>query len=155
MPTPIHKVTHNPIPTSLFCFNMLFVINARGKAQHLGIQLPARCDHVGMGLWVTLCIGVGIFLFLSFSWSDIDPYIPPSFHRNDFSTCSTHFSFGAKHQPFFAPRAHILYTRACPAGRPPHADNAPPAPAPPCTHVYNRMLWRCSVSAREEPHDLP
>ena len=25
MPTPRHKVTHNPIPTCLFCFNMLFV----------------------------------------------------------------------------------------------------------------------------------
>ena len=25
MPTPRQKVTHNPIPTSLFCFNMLFV----------------------------------------------------------------------------------------------------------------------------------
>ena len=25
MPTPRHKVTHNPIPTSLFCFNKLFV----------------------------------------------------------------------------------------------------------------------------------
>ena len=25
MPTPRNKVTHNPIPTSLFCFNMLFV----------------------------------------------------------------------------------------------------------------------------------
>ena len=25
MPTPRHKVTNNPIPTSLFCFNMLFV----------------------------------------------------------------------------------------------------------------------------------
>ena len=36
MPTPRHKVTHNPIPTSLFCFNMLFVClfvtNALGKA---------------------------------------------------------------------------------------------------------------------------
>ena len=42
MPTPIHKVTHNPIPTSLTC--CLFVINARGKAHHLGIQLPACCD---------------------------------------------------------------------------------------------------------------
>ena len=28
MPTPRHKVTHNPIPTSLFCFNGL----ALGKA---------------------------------------------------------------------------------------------------------------------------
>ena len=42
MPTPIHKVTHNPIPTSLTC--CLFVINARGEAQHLGIHLPACCD---------------------------------------------------------------------------------------------------------------
>ena len=25
---------------------------------------------------------------------------PPSFHRNDFSTCSTHFSFGVKPQFF-------------------------------------------------------
>ena len=32
MPTPRHKVTHNPIPTSLFCFNMLFVCLALGKA---------------------------------------------------------------------------------------------------------------------------
>ena len=36
MPTPRHKVTHNPIPTSLFCFNMLFVclfaMNVLGKA---------------------------------------------------------------------------------------------------------------------------
>ena len=33
MPTPRHKVTHNPIPTSLFCFNMLFVcLFALGKA---------------------------------------------------------------------------------------------------------------------------
>ena len=36
MPTPRHNVTHNPIPTSLFCFNMLFVclfvMNALGKA---------------------------------------------------------------------------------------------------------------------------
>ena len=38
MPTPRHKVTHNPIPTSLFCFNMLFVcvMNAlyRQSKQH-------------------------------------------------------------------------------------------------------------------------
>ena len=38
MPTPRHKVTHNPIPTSLFCFNIcclfvcLFVMNALSKA---------------------------------------------------------------------------------------------------------------------------
>ena len=36
MPTPRHKVTHNPIPTSLFCFNMLFGMNAlyRQSKQH-------------------------------------------------------------------------------------------------------------------------
>ena len=33
MLTPRHKVTHNPIPTSLFCFVVcLFVMNALGKA---------------------------------------------------------------------------------------------------------------------------
>ena len=49
MPTPRHKVTHNPIPTSLFCFNIcclfvcLFVMNALGKANsNLDIQLSAK-----------------------------------------------------------------------------------------------------------------
>ena len=37
MLTPRHKVTHNPVPTSLFCFNMLFV--CLQTAQHLDIQL--------------------------------------------------------------------------------------------------------------------
>ena len=67
MPTPRPKVTHNPIPTSLFCFIMLFVclfvMNALAKqtAQHLDIQLPVkyfmlwswkkqRCLYIGMGL---------------------------------------------------------------------------------------------------------
>ena len=40
MSTPRHKVTHNPIPTSLFCFNMLFVCYE--CTQHLDIQLPAK-----------------------------------------------------------------------------------------------------------------
>ena len=31
MHTPRHKVIHNPIPTSLFCFKILFVVNALGK----------------------------------------------------------------------------------------------------------------------------
>ena len=50
MPTPRHKVTHNPIPTSLFCFNMLFVCllcmhyigKANSTTQHLDIQLPMK-----------------------------------------------------------------------------------------------------------------
>ena len=59
---------------------------------------------------------------------------PPSFHRNDFSTCSTHFFYyGAKHQPFFAPRA-ILYTRACARGqRPARARAGRPLHARTCT----------------------
>ena len=60
MPTPRHKVTHNPIPTSLICFICLFVMNALGKqtAQHLDIQFLrnmlccglGRNKDVGMGL---------------------------------------------------------------------------------------------------------
>ena len=47
MPTPRHKVTHNPIPTSLFYFDIFFVCFfvydecIRQTAQHLDIQLPA------------------------------------------------------------------------------------------------------------------
>ena len=47
MPTPRHKVTHNPIPTSLFCFNMLFVCsfvtNALGKANSTTSSHPIDC----------------------------------------------------------------------------------------------------------------
>ena len=47
MPTPRHKVTHNPIPTSLFCFNMLFVclfvMNALGKANSTTSRHPITC----------------------------------------------------------------------------------------------------------------
>ena len=51
MPTPRHKVTHNPIPTSLFCFNMLFVclfvclfvMNALGKANSTTSSHPIAC----------------------------------------------------------------------------------------------------------------
>ena len=39
------------------------------------------------------------------------PYIPPSFHRNDFSTCSTHFFFGAKPQQKCVARARIYTLR--------------------------------------------
>ena len=74
MPTPRHKVTHNPsLYTSLFCFNMLFVclfvMNALGKAnsKHLDIQLPAkyvmlwswkkqRCRDGVMSDFVSWCI---------------------------------------------------------------------------------------------------
>ena len=67
---------------------------------------------------------------------------PPSFHRNDFSTCSTHFSWGKSH---FSLRARRFYARAHA-----YADNAPSSTC--VTHVHK---WRRSVPAVEEPHDLP
>ena len=73
---------------------------------------------------------------------------PPSFHRNDFPTCSTHFfNYGAKHQPFFAPRA-ILYTHACARGQRPA-----PAPAGPSMHarVQSHVMASFSVSPWRAP----
>ena len=63
---------------------------------------------------------------------------PPSFHRNDFSTCSTHFSFGASpNKNASRERRRVRHAHA-------HADNAPLGPY---AHVYTRMLWRRSVSS--------
>ena len=40
MPSPRHKLIHNPIPTSLFGFKIcLFVVNASGKEKNLHIEL--------------------------------------------------------------------------------------------------------------------
>ena len=68
MPTPRHKVNHNPIPTSLFCFNILllfvclFVMNALYRQSKQHNILTSNCLHenvrcslgrnkdVGMGL---------------------------------------------------------------------------------------------------------
>ena len=67
---------------------------------------------------------------------------PPSFHRNDFCTCSTHLSFGTKpqhkinlcatreHAHIHVPHAHA------------HADNAP-LRARACVGVYTRAC--CGV----------
>ena len=43
------------------------------------------------------------------------------------------------------PLVHVTHAHA-------QEDNAPLGPY---AHVYTRMLWRRSVSAHEEPHDLP
>ena len=75
-------------------------------------------------------------LLVPFFFHEVTSLHPPSF---DFSTCSTHFSF-FRGIFVFAPRARrFMHAHA-------HADNAPP---------FTRMLWRRSVSAHEEPHDLP
>ena len=39
MASPRHKLIHNPIPTSLFCFKILFVVNALGKEKNLSIRI--------------------------------------------------------------------------------------------------------------------
>ena len=79
-------------------------------------------------------------LLVSFLFHALTSLNPPSFHRNDFSTCSTHFSFILVQDVFFAQRARRLYARACARGDP--------------TRARTRK-WRRSVSAVEEPHDLP
>ena len=75
-------------------------------------------------------------LLVSFLFHEVTSLHPPSFHRNDFSTCSTHFSFFLfGHLRVCAVRNYLctrMRTRT----------------TPPFTHVYcTRMLWRLSVSA--------
>ena len=55
---------------------------------------------------MTLYLGVGIFLFLFFH--EVTSLHPPSFHRNDFSTCSTHFSLGVCAALVSFPDPHVL-----------------------------------------------
>ena len=73
-------------------------------------------------------------LLVSFLFHVLTSLHPPSFHRNEFSTCSTHFSFILVQSPkMFSLRR--LYARACARGEPTrarrfmhahaHADNAP------------------------------
>ena len=92
-----------------------------------------RCRDGVMSGFVSWCRHLVHFLF-----HEVTSLHPP---RNDFSTCSTHFSFWGKQQSLC--RA-ITQAHA-------HADNAPFY-----AHVHTHAcLWRHSVSAREEPHDLP
>ena len=61
MPTPRHKVTHNPIPTSLFCFNMLFVCLFALGSKRTTSRHPIVCEICGLGrnkdvgIWL-LCV---------------------------------------------------------------------------------------------------
>ena len=59
-------------------------------------------------------------LLVSFLFHALTSLHPPSFHRNDFSTCSTHFSFilVQSQDVFFAQCARRLYARACARGEP-------------------------------------
>ena len=54
------------------------------------------------------------YLLVSFLFHVLTSLHPPSFHRNDFSTCSTHFSFILVQSPemFSLRRAHEDYMHA-------------------------------------------
>ena len=87
-------------------------------------------------------------LLVSFLFHALTSLHPPSFHRNDFSTCSTHFSTCSTHFSFIlvqSPKmfslrsAHVDFMHAHA-----HAENLP-----------RTRKWRRSVSAVEESHDLP
>ena len=60
-------------------------------------------------------------LLVSFLFHTLTSLHPPSFHRNDFSTCSTHFSFILVQSPemFSLRRAHVDFMHAHA-----HAENA-------------------------------
>ena len=82
---------------------------------------------------------------------------PPSFHRNDFSTCSTHFSFGAKPQQKFVARARIYTLRTRMRTR-----TTPPRPLLTCTRacygvvqclpgpMKSPTIYRRNLRAREK-----
>ena len=91
MPTPRHKLIHNPIHTSLFLsspqcisysqFNVVFSLpNAFTTNKQNSEQ---RCRDGVMNEFVSWCR----HLLVSFIFHALTSLHPPSFHRNDFSTC--------------------------------------------------------------------
>ena len=113
-----------------------------------------RCRDGVMSDFVSWCRHI----LVPFFFHEVTSLHPPSFHRNDFSTCSTHFFImGQSTNHVFAPRAH--HTRICARGQcPARADKpAPPPHARTCTiacygvvqclpvkspTIYRRNLWQ-------------
>ena len=66
MPTPRHKVTHNPIPTSLLCFDMLFVCLfdcyecIRQSKQHNILISNCLHENICCGLERNKDVGMGL-----------------------------------------------------------------------------------------------
>ena len=81
-------------------------------------------------------------LLVPFLFHEVTSLHPPSFHRNDFSTCSTHFSFGAKPQQKCVARARIyaLCTRMCTRTTPGHRP--PPYNGP---TLRSRRHWTTTI----------
>ena len=87
MPTPRHKLIHNPIPTFLFlsssqcqCEDVFSLPNAFTTNKQNSEQ---RCRDGVMNEFVSWCR----HLLVSLLFHALKSLHPPSFHRNDFSTC--------------------------------------------------------------------
>ena len=85
MPTPRHKLIHNSIPTSLFLSSPQCISYSQFNVKmfflcpmHSQQTNKIHNRDVGMGLWMSLCLGVGIFLF-PFFFMHWHPYIPLHF----------------------------------------------------------------------------
>ena len=93
MPTPRHKLIHNPIPTSLFLsspqcisysqFNVKMFFLCLMHSQQNKQNSEQRCRDGVMNEFVSWCR----HLLVSFLFHALTSLHPPSFHRNDFSTC--------------------------------------------------------------------
>ena len=72
MPIPRQEVIDNPIPTSLFISDiyavvLLFVDTGDAICGQMTTPFKQKNKDVGMELSMTSCLGIGIFLFPSFS----------------------------------------------------------------------------------------
>ena len=102
MPRLRQEIIDNPIPTSLFmCYAavLLFVgwgCNFKNTCKCVAIYTieKQRCrDRV-----IDDFLSQSRHLLVPFLFHEVTSLHPPSFQRNDFSTCSTYFLFGAKPQ---------------------------------------------------------
>ena len=92
MPSPRHKLIHNPIPT--FKTNEFHVANSRCEdffslpdaftTNKQNFNAEQRCRDGVMNEFVSGCR----HLLVPFLFHDLTSLHPPSFQRNDFSTCN-------------------------------------------------------------------
>ena len=90
MPTPKQKLIHNPIPTSLFvAINILLVnkvsIIVSTVSSSTNNRKKQRCRDGVMNEFLFWCRHPLVPLL----FHEVTSLHPPSFQRNDFSTCST------------------------------------------------------------------
>ena len=101
MPRPRQEIIDNPIPTSLFmCYAALLLFLGTGDAisrtlVNVYTIETQRCrDRV-----INDFLSRSRHFLVPLLFHEMTPLHPPSFKRNDFSTCSTYFFlFGAKPQ---------------------------------------------------------